>query len=147
MKYRWLAIAPLAVAFSAAAAATDPPVLAELARRSSLPAAEIAELLGVCDSSQQAMYFCAWRDQISAEQSLRRVEDERIASAPACKVAFEATVDRWLRARDVSCDRSSRRQFGHGSMAPTARSICATKQTRALTSQVRGLRHCAPRVS
>ena len=48
-------------------------VVAQLTQRSGLPEATLQGLLSHCHVSQQTMYFCAWRDLLSADAKL----DER----------------------------------------------------------------------
>lgn len=138
MKSLWPAAAMLALTLSQASAATDPSVLSELAQRSTLAPTDLSALLDDCDATQQAMYFCAWRDLILAERSLQRAKDRRIASCPSCKSALDARLARWLRARDASCARFAKLDFGGGSMEPTDRVLCATAQTRELETRLKG---------
>lgn len=72
------------------------------------------------------MNFRAWRDQIVAERELRQVVDQQIAEHPERKAALVAKVAKWKKARDASCEKSAREEWGEGSMRPTAQAICAT---------------------
>ncbi len=83
----------------------------EIAVRSGLPASEVNALLSDCDSNQTSMNFCAWRD-------------------------LDAQIAKWKRARDASCEKSTRNAWGDGSMRPAAQAICATEATKKMTKRL-----------
>ncbi|KDR28343.1 MULTISPECIES: lysozyme inhibitor LprI family protein [Caballeronia] len=125
----------LLLMMSAAARADQTPA-DEIAARSGLPASEVGALLNNCDSSQTSMNFCAWRDQIVAERDLQQVVEKQIGEHPERKAALEAKIANWRKARDESCEKSARREWGNGSMRPAALAICATAATKKMTKKL-----------
>ncbi|KVK79092.1 lysozyme inhibitor LprI family protein [Burkholderia cepacia] len=123
------------LAVSAVAVADQSPA-DEISARSGLPASEVTALLNNCDGSQTSMNFCAWRDQIVAERELQQVVDEQVAAHPERKGALDARITKWKKARDASCEKSSRREWGDGSMRPAAQAICATASTKKMTKKL-----------
>lgn len=119
-----------------AAAVADQTPADEISARNGLPASEVTALLDNCDGSQTSMNFCAWRDQIVAERELQQVVDKQVAEHPELKHAFEARITKWKKARDASCEKSSWREWGDGSMLPAARAICATASTKKMTKRL-----------
>jgi len=119
-------------------------VLAELSQKSGLPEADLNDLLADCHANQQSMYFCAWRDQIAADKKLRRALTEKKQKIPACKNFLESKIAAWIRFRDQSCDKSTRKEWGEGSMRPTARAICVTKETARMTKRLERIHTCTP---
>ncbi|WP_338138580.1 lysozyme inhibitor LprI family protein [Burkholderia anthina] len=108
----------------------------EIAARSGLPASEVNALLSDCYSNQTSMNFCAWRDQLVAERELQRVVDKQAGEQPRRKKALDAQIAKWKRARDASCEKSTRNAWGDGSMRPAARAICATEATKEMTKRL-----------
>jgi uncharacterized protein YecT (DUF1311 family) len=104
-------------------------VVSELSERSKIPETELNGLLADCNASQQSMYFCAWRDQISADRAFKQALEDKEQAHPECKAALETKVAKWEQLRDRSCDRSAKKQYGEGSMAPTAKLLCVTAET------------------
>nr|WP_232452579.1 lysozyme inhibitor LprI family protein [Burkholderia ubonensis] len=84
----------------------------EISARSGLPASEVSALLADCDSNQTSMNFCAWRDQIVAERELQQVVDQQVSEHPERKAALEAKIAKWKKARDASCEKSARKEWG-----------------------------------
>ncbi|WP_322038446.1 lysozyme inhibitor LprI family protein [Burkholderia cenocepacia] len=125
----------LLLMMSAAACADQTPA-DEIAARSGLPASEVGALLNNCDSSQTSMNFCAWRDQIVAERELQQVVDKQVGEHPERKTALEAKIAKWKRARDASCEKSARKEWGDGSMRPAAQATCATAVTKKMTKRL-----------
>ncbi|MDR0781466.1 MAG: lysozyme inhibitor LprI family protein [Pseudomonadales bacterium] len=123
-----------------AAAALD-----ELAQKSGLPAVELDALLADCDANQQSLYFCAWRDQIAAEQVLRRALAEQAQSLPQCRDTVAAEIASWMQARDQSCASSALEQWGEGSMRATAQALCVTAATAQMTQQLAQMQDCGSR--
>ncbi|KVE45480.1 lysozyme inhibitor LprI family protein [Burkholderia sp. BDU5] len=119
-----------------AAAFADQTPADEISARSGLPANEVNALLSNCDSSQTSMNFCAWRDQIVAERELQQVVDRQISEHPERKAALEAKIAKWKKARDASCEKSARKEWGDGSMRPAAQAICATAVTKKMTKKL-----------
>lgn len=108
----------------------------EISARSGLPASEVDALLADCDSNQTSMNFCAWRDQIVAERELREVVEQQEIEHPERKSVLEARIAKWKKARDTSCEKSSRKEWGDGSMRPAAQAICATAATKKMTKKL-----------
>lgn len=108
----------------------------EIAARSGLPASEVAGLLNNCDGSQTSMNFCAWRDQLVAERQLQQVVDKQIEAHPERKAALEAKISKWKKARDASCEKSARKEWGDGSMRPAAQATCAAIVTKKMTQKL-----------
>jgi uncharacterized protein YecT (DUF1311 family) len=123
------------LAMSAAAVADQTPG-DEISARSGLPASEVAALLSNCDGSQTSMNFCAWRDQIVAERELQQVIDQQGSEHPDRKAALEARISKWKKARDASCEKSARKEWGDGSMRPAAQAICVTSSTKTMTKRL-----------
>jgi uncharacterized protein YecT (DUF1311 family) len=140
------------VACSTAIAAADPQgdpavqetaaVVSELSERSKIPESELNTLLADCNASQQSMYFCAWRDLISADRTFKQALADQKQAHPECKAALETNVATWERLRDRSCDRSAKKQYGEGSMAPTAKLLCVTTETTRKTMVLERSRGC-----
>lgn len=118
------------------AAVADQSPADEISARSGLPASEVTALLNNCDGSQTSMNFCAWRDQIVAERELQQVVDKQVAEHPERKIGLEAKVVKWKKARDTSCEKSARKEWGDGSMRPAAQAICATAATKRMTKRL-----------
>ncbi|KVL22593.1 lysozyme inhibitor LprI family protein [Burkholderia ubonensis] len=108
----------------------------EISARSGLPASEVGALLADCESNQTSMNFCAWRDQIVAERELQQVVDRQVSEHPERKTALEAKIAKWKKARDTSCERSARKEWGEGSMRAAAQAICATASTKKMTKRL-----------
>ncbi|APR38896.1 lysozyme inhibitor LprI family protein [Paraburkholderia sp. SOS3] len=117
------------------AAATDP--VDEIANRSGLPASEVSALIANCDASQTSMNFCAWRDQLVAEQNLHLVMADREAQSPTCKARLEKQISRWITQRDRACRSEAQQAWGTGSMRQAAQATCAAKQTETLIGKVK----------
>ncbi|KVC60411.1 hypothetical protein WI73_04070 [Burkholderia ubonensis] len=108
----------------------------EISARSGLPASEVGALLADCESNQTSMNFCAWRDQIVAERELQHVVDRQVSEHPERKAALDAKIAKWKKARDASCEKSARKEWGDGSMRPAAQAICATASTKKMTKRL-----------
>ncbi|MFA8326441.1 lysozyme inhibitor LprI family protein [Burkholderia ubonensis] len=108
----------------------------EISARSGLPASEVSALLADCESNQTSMNFCAWRDQIVAERELQHVVDRQASEHPERKAALDAKIAKWKKARDASCEKSARKEWGEGSMRPAAQAICATASTKKMTKRL-----------
>jgi uncharacterized protein YecT (DUF1311 family) len=136
----------LAIALSVGLVCTSPQAAVispvdEMAARSGLPASEVAALLANCDASQTSMNFCAWRDQLVAEQNLQLAVSRMEAQSPACKNRLEKQIPRWTRQRDLDCQKGARQDWGNGSMHQAAQTICLTKETERITGKVKAF-HC-----
>lgn len=107
----------------------------EISARSGLPASEVDALLADCNSNQTSMNFCAWRDQIVAERELQQIVEQQESEHPEHKAALDARIAKWKKARDASCEQSSHKEWGDGSMRPAAQAICATAATKKLSTK------------
>lgn len=117
-------------------------VLSELSRRSALPEDELSRLLADCDANQQAMYFCAWRDQVAKERKFNRALEEKKYALVACKAELEARATSWKKSRDRSCAQSAKNEFDGGSMNPTAQAICMAAETARMTHRLERISAC-----
>jgi uncharacterized protein YecT (DUF1311 family) len=127
------------------AAPTSQEVLSALSERSKLPEEDLRRLTADCAAGQQSMYFCAYRDVVSAELKLQRVVAEKKHRLPACQAAIETRVERWKAARDPACAKSAAREWGGGSMEPTARNICLSDSTGRMVQQMQRMSACPRR--
>lgn len=153
MNVSFVMLAMLMIGVSTPASSADTPravqdeqeaseVFKELARRSTLPDADLRALLANCDATQQSMYFCAWRDLIAADRRLNQAVAEQVKLRPNCKLYFEAKTARWSRARDQDCEKSAKAEWTNGSMEPTAKLLCMAAQTEDITKRVQRLHGC-----
>ena len=108
----------------------------QLTQRSGLPEATLQRLLSHCHACQQAMYFCAWRDLLSADARL----DKRAllaGKADPHPVRPNATsLADWRRQRDKSCATSVAADYAGGSMEATARQLCMKAATEHILAQL-----------
>lgn len=117
-------------------------VLSELSRRSKLPEEELVRLTADCAASQQSIYFCAYRDLVAADLSLRRVVSDKGRRFPACKPAMDAGIHRWELKCDKTCARRAAREWRGGSMEPAARNLCVADSTGAMVRQMQRMTAC-----
>lgn len=117
---------------SMSAAASAQTLTDELAQRSGMSPAEVLTLLANCDANRTSMKFCAWRDELAAERTLRRLIDEKRAASPKCGAALAQKVATWQKRRDETCQQSAVRQWTDGSMQSAAVALCATDRTKQL---------------
>ena len=126
---------------SACATASQRPsadqVLAELSRRSALPPGKLKPLLANCDADQQSMYFCACRDVVAADLTLKLMVAEKGRESTACRSSLDTLVANFERSREPACAKSSAETFGGGSMEHTAQVICVAASTNSMVEQVR----------
>ena len=120
----------LAVLSVCSAAASAQTLTDELASRSGMSPAQVTMLLASCDANQTSMKFCAWRDELAAERTLRRLLERKRAASPKCGAALAQTVEAWQKRRDESCRRSAKAQWGDGTMLSAAVAMCATDRTK-----------------
>jgi len=133
MKYLILALT--LVSTSVLASSPDP--ADELAQRSGLPASEVSAALSDCDANQTNMNLCAWRDQIVAEQKLADVVNAMAGSSTACKTTLQNKITAWEKHRDANCLKSASREWGGGSMLPTAVAMCKTTETERMRKAIK----------
>ncbi len=117
-------------------------VIDELSKRSRLESSELNRLLADCNVNQQSMYFCAWRDQIASDRGLARVVADKQKRTPRCAESFKAKLANWERSRNQSCEKSSRKEWGDGSMQPIAQVICVTEETLRMTKRFECMSGC-----
>jgi uncharacterized protein YecT (DUF1311 family) len=129
-----VAVAVAFVSGSALAAAFDPAGV--IANRSGLPASEVDAALAHCDDNQMYMNLCAWRDQIVAEHKLEQVVDKKAGSSATCRAVLDKKVAAWKNRRDANCEKSASREWGGGSMLPTAVAMCKTGETERMSNAI-----------
>jgi hypothetical protein len=112
------------------------PVMQELARRSGLGEPELTLMLDRCEATQQNMYFCAWRDLIAVELDLDRLIGSAERQKPSCAIV-QSDLTRWKQRRDHACETAARREWGEGSMSPTAQLLCEADATRGLADRLK----------
>ncbi len=117
-------------------------VISELSQRSGLQDAELSGLLANCNANQQSMYFCAWRDQISADRAFSRTLVNKLKKMPQCKAPIEHKIASWKQSRDQSCDNSTTKEWGEGSMKATAQAICVTAETKQMIKRLEHMKRC-----
>ena len=115
---------------SASAAASAQTLTDELAQRSGVSPAEVSTLLANCDANRTSMKFCAWRDELAAERTLRHLIEEKRATSPECGAVLAKKVAAWQKRRDATCRKSAEQQWGGGSMLSAAVAMCATDRTK-----------------
>ncbi|WP_052135311.1 lysozyme inhibitor LprI family protein [Collimonas arenae] len=93
-------------------------VLVELSHRSNLPEADLKQSLANCDANQTNTNLCAYRDQVAADLTLKHAVAE------------------WEKARDAGCAKSAEREYGGGSLKPTAQAMCVTAETKKMIQRV-----------
>jgi uncharacterized protein YecT (DUF1311 family) len=138
----FLAAAHAQASFKPEAAPTAQEVLSALSGRSKLPEEDLRRLTADCTADQQSMYFCAYRDLVSAELKLQRVVAEKERRLPACKPDIDARVAHWRAARDQACIQSAAKEWAGGSMEPTARNICLSDSTGRMLKQMQRMSVC-----
>jgi hypothetical protein len=139
-------LAPVsAVAQASAPGARD--VVSELSRRSGLPESDLETLLADCNANQRSIYFCAYRDLVAADMTFKRALAAKEQSLPACKSAIDGKAARWERLRDNRCEQGATKEFGDGSMKPTAQALCAAAETHRMTKRVKKISGCGERQS
>ena len=138
----WLACSALAQPRGPAPPSEDA-VMKELSRRTGLSRQDLQELTRDCNAHQQSMYFCAFRDFIAADLELQRAVSDKLAhESEQCRTVFDAKQTRWERARDRVCNQSARKEWGGGSMQPTAEVVCKTASTEARVREVNQRQIC-----
>lgn len=120
-------------------------VIDVLAQRSKLNIVELRKLLAHCDASQQNMYFCAWRDQISADSVLARTLADKQRTIPQCASVFRSEVEKWGKSRDRACAELASKAWGDGSMRPTAQTLCLADETLKMAKQLARINQCRRR--
>jgi uncharacterized protein YecT (DUF1311 family) len=115
---------------AAAAAASAQTLTAELAERSGMSPWQVTTLLANCDANQTSMKFCAWRDELAAERTLRHLIEAKRAASPKCGAVLAQKVAAWQKRRDQTCRKSAEEQWGNGSMLSAAVAMCATDRTK-----------------
>jgi len=141
----FFAAAHAQASFKPEAAPTPQEVLSALSERSKLPEEDLRRLTADCAADQQSMYFCAYRDMVSAELKLRRVAAEKERQLPACRAAIETRVERGKAVRDRACAKSAAKEWGGGSMEPTARNICLSDSIGRMVKQMQRMSVCPRR--
>lgn len=114
--------------------------LNELAQKSAMPIAELETLLASCDTdnaTQLALNFCAWRNQIAAEQTLTQTVAKKEQLNPQCKVSIHAKVNAWKHGLEDACKKAAAKDYAGGSMEPMARAMCVEAEINKITKRVK----------
>ena len=119
-------------------------VLAELSRRSAVPEEELKARLSRCESNQQNLYFCAFRDFVTVDLQLERTAAEQLRRHPECKELIDRQLRDLRRQRDRGCEQSASEEYGEGSLTQTAMAICAASTTKPMIEQLEAISGCAP---
>lgn len=142
----WLAAMGLCAAVQAQPAAWQTPtteeLVSELSRRGERSLDEIRRLLADCTARPQGDAFCAQRDAVLAELTLRRTAVEVGRRSPACRPTIEASIRRWGSLRDRTCTWRAAKEWGGGAMEPTARNLCLADSTARMARRVERLHAC-----
>lgn len=123
-------------------AADSAAILSELPRQSGLTETELNHVLADCNASQQAMYFCAWRDRIAVEREFQHALDEKKSELADCKQFLDSRAAIWKKSRDRSCIRSANKTFGESSMKPTPQAMCESVETSRMTNRLKRIADC-----
>ena len=107
-----------------------------LTRRSALSERELGPILANCDANQRSMYFCAFRDAVTADVALRRAVEDRKRDEPGCASRLAQLIGGFERSRDAQCAKSASEDFEGGSMEATALAMCNAASTNAMVEQV-----------
>lgn len=111
-------------------------VIAELSKRSRLPVEQLKEMLSNCDANQQSMYFCAYRDYVTVDIQLEQLAAQQETREQSCVPGLAQRKSLWGKHRDERCARSAKREFGGGSMEPTALLMCITDETKRMLEKL-----------
>lgn len=121
---------------------TQQQILTELSQRSGLPIDNLQDLLADCDADQQSMYFCAYSDQVVADLKLQHTLSLKQQQLPQCQTKLLDQVESWENKRDQSCAQSAAKEWGDGSMKPTAELVCSVAETNRFNKQLEKENDC-----
>ncbi|MGJ7492600.1 lysozyme inhibitor LprI family protein [Variovorax sp. ZT4R33] len=142
----WLAAMGLCAAVQAQPAALQTPTMeelvSELSWRGERSPDELRRLIADCTARPQGDAFCAQRDAVSAELTLRRTAAEAVRRLPACRPTIEASIRRWGSLRDSTCTWRAAKEWGGGAMEPTARNLCLADSTARMTRRIERIHAC-----
>jgi uncharacterized protein YecT (DUF1311 family) len=136
------AITITALAKAGAYIPTQQQILAELSQRSGLSIDNLQNLLADCDADQQSMYFCAYSDEVVADLKLQHTLSLKQQQLPHCQTKLLDQVESWENKRDSSCAQSAAKEWGDGSMKPTAELVCSTAETNRFEKQLEKMANC-----
>lgn len=136
------AITITALAKAGAYTPTQQQILTELSQRSGLPIDNLQDLLADCDADQQSMYFCTYSDQVVADLKLQHTLSLKQQQLPHCQTELLDQVESWENKRDQSCAQSAAKEWGDGSMKPTAELICSVSATNHFNEQLKRIDSC-----
>lgn len=137
-----LLVAPT-LANSADTSPSSAEILQTLSQRSGLPESDLTSLLSDCQATQQSIYFCAYRDTVAAELTLSREINAAKFRLPRCKQQIDGWVPEWKIRRDRQCKKQAAREYGEGTLAPTAALLCMTAETEAMSRRIRTADTCS----
>lgn len=120
----------------------DNEVIITLAQRSGLSEADLEPLLSNCDSSQQSMYFCSYRDLVRSDMVSTHIIAEKKQSFSLCKKLIDKKIASWKKHNNRSCAQSAKAEWGNGSMMPTAQNYCMIAATNAMNNKINNIIGC-----
>lgn len=121
---------------------TQQQVLTELSQRSGSPINNLQDLLADCDADQQSMYFCAYRDQVSADLKLQHTLSLKQQQFPRCQAGLSNQIKDWENRRNQTCEQSAAKEWGEGSVKSTDELICSTTETNRFEKQLEKVTAC-----
>ncbi|MET0390202.1 MAG: hypothetical protein ABW321_29795 [Polyangiales bacterium] len=122
-------------------------VLAELARRSTLPESELHAMLADCGADDQHLYVCAFQAFVAKDIVWKRLVAERIWAMPACSVLIESRVARLERMRGEACHRTAEDAQVEGTIAAAMEASCAADTTNTMIGELSRITHCVARAN
>jgi len=116
--------------------------MAELSRRSELTEGQLRSQLKNCQTNRQSRYFCAFREVVAADLSLRFAVDAKIREAPTCEGPLSHAVADFQKSRMRLCNESAADLLSEASIEPIAQARCIAGSTNAMAEQVRRGARC-----
>lgn len=123
-------------------APTDAEIVAALSNQSHVPEAELKTYLSDCDANQLSMNFCAYRDAVAANLTLKKAISKKKLQLPACKSNLDKEIARWEKTLNRDCQVSAKKQYGDGSLKNTVQSMCITADTVKMTKKINRMKNC-----
>ena len=82
---------------------------------------------------------------MAAYLKLRQSVRSKVEQLPSCRAGIESRVARLEKERDRACKLSAQKEWGGGSMEPTAEATCAAVETRRMGKTILALKTCSAR--
>ena len=118
-------------------------VVSELSARSSIPEAEVRELLSDCSKNQMSMNICMFYSFVDADLKLKVVLREKTKTfGPSCRATLTQRQKLWEFKRDQACNRSADEEAKGGTMRPMIFSSCRAVATEARARQLAAAVRC-----